>query len=99
MTKVLLKNSNIFLITVRVLLPWYQQIFTLNLSGISHFSTTQTFDAVYIIGGLYTQDIVAEFKNDQWRRLADLNQGRYGHGSITIEGQTMIIGGYFNSQT
>jgi len=56
-------------------------------------------DAVYIIGGYYTKDIVAEFKNDQWRRLADLNQGRYGHGSITIGGETMIIGGYFNWET
>jgi len=56
-------------------------------------------DAVYIIGGAFTQDIVAEFKNNQWRQLADLNQGRHGHGSITIGAQTMIIGGYFNSQT
>ena len=62
-------------------------------SGISHYSTTQTSDAVYIIGGLYTRDIVAEFKNEQWRRLANLNQGRSHHGSITFGGQTMIIGG------
>ena len=54
-------------------------------------------DAVYIIGGRWTQDIVAEFKNDQWHRLANLNQGRYGHGSITIGGQTMIIGGESNN--
>ena len=66
---------------------------------ISHYSTTQTYDAVYIIGGFYTKDIVAEFKNDQWRRLANLNQGRLGHGSITVEGQTMIIGGVLNWQT
>ena len=62
-------------------------------SGISHYSTTQTSDAVYIIGGLYTKDIVAEFKNDQWLQLANLNQGRYAHGSIIIGGQTMVIGG------
>ena len=48
---------------------------------------------------MYTKDIVAEFKNDQWLQLANLNQGRYGHGSITIGGQAMIIGGYFNGQT
>ena len=64
---------------------------------------------VYSIGGHRTNvidadniagsDIVAEFKNNQWRRLADLNQGRRGHGSITIGGETMIIGGYFNNQT
>ena len=56
-------------------------------------------EAVYIIGGKYTQDIVAEFKNDQWHRLANLNQGRWLHGSITIEGQTMIIGGRSDNQT
>ena len=71
----------------------------MNFRGISFYSTTQTLDTVYIIGGRYTQDIVAEFKNDQWRRLADLNQGRHAHGSITIGGQTMIIGGVFNNQT
>ena len=70
-----------------------------NFREISYYSTTQTVDAVYIIGGWYTSHIVAEFKNDQWRRLADLNQGRRNHGSITIGGETMIIGGYFNYET
>ena len=70
-----------------------------NFRGISLYSTTQTLDAVYIIGGLFTTNIVAEFKNDQWLQLADLKQGRYGHGSITIGGQTMIIGGRFNYET
>ena len=70
-----------------------------NFRGISLYSTTQTLDAVYIIGGLFTTNIVAEFKNDQWGRLADLKQGRDGHGSITIGGQTMIIGGRFNYET
>ena len=70
-----------------------------NFREISYYSTTQTVDAVYIIGGWYTEDIVAEFKNDQWRRLANLNQGRAAHGSITIGGETMIIGGGFNGQT
>ena len=70
-----------------------------NFREISIYSTTQTLDAVYIIGGYVTKDIVAEFKNDQWRRLANLNQGRDAHGSITFGGQTMIIGGYFNRQT
>ena len=70
-----------------------------NFRGISFYSTTQTLDAVYIIGGYYTKYIVAEFKNDQWRRLANLNRGRSHHGSITIGGQTMTIGGYFDNQT
>ena len=68
-------------------------------SGISYYSATQTSDAVYIIGGLRTKDIVAEFKNDQWRPLPNLNQGRHGHGSIIIGGETMIIGGFYSGQT
>ena len=39
-------------------------------------------------------DVVAEFKNGAWRRLDNLNLGREGHGSITVGGQTMIVGGY-----
>ena len=38
-------------------------------------------------------DIVAQFKNNQWTRLANLNQGRQGHGVITIGEETMIIAG------
>ena len=60
------------------------------------YSATQTSDAVYIIGGAETNDIVAEFKNNQWRRLPNLNQRRDSHGSITFGGQTMIIGGIFD---
>ena len=68
-------------------------------NGIYTYSTANTLDAVYIIGGAHTQDIVAEFKNNQWHRLANLNQGRYLHGSITIGGQTMIIGGTDDNST
>ena len=62
-------------------------------SSIALYSATQTSHTVYIIGGAYTENIVAEFKENLWRRLADLKQGRTRHGSITIGGQTMIIGG------
>ena len=72
----------------------------IHFSEISWYSATQTSDAVYIIGGRYrkyfggTKNIVAEFKDNVWRRLADLKQGRDLHGSITVGGQTMIIGGH-----
>ena len=62
-------------------------------SRISEYSTAHSPDAAYIIGGIYTQNLVAEFKNDQWRQLDDLNKGRMRHGSITIGTQTMIVGG------
>lgn len=62
-------------------------------SEISSYSTAQSAHAAYIIGGSYTKNIVAEFKNDQWNRLDDLKKGRNYHGSITIGTQTMIVGG------
>jgi len=61
------------------------------------YSTAETDEAAYIIGGYdsYTYSpIIAEFKNDRWRNLGDLTQGRYYHGSISIGQKTMIVGGY-----
>ena len=69
-----------------------------NRDYIAHYSATQTSDAAYIIGGAWEMSVIAEFKNDKWRRLDDLNTGRNRHGSITLGSQTMIIGGYANSE-
>ena len=63
-------------------------------SRISEYATANSPDAAYIIGG-YTRNLVAEFKNDQWTQLDDLNKGRLGHGSITVGARTMIVGGYY----
>ena len=63
-------------------------------SRISQYSTANTPDAAYIIGGYYTKNLVAEFRNDQWTQLDDLNKERSYHGSITVGAQTMIVGGY-----
>ena len=71
-----------------------------NLSGIYYWSTTQTFDVAYIIGGRYTPNVVAMYKDDEWHRRDNLYQGRMGSGAITVGAQTMIIGGdSFNSQS
>ena len=66
----------------------------MNFSSIASYSTTHSPNATYIIGGTTTKNVVAEFKNDQWRQLDDLKKGRSGHGSITIGAQTMILGGW-----
>ena len=58
-----------------------------------YYSTTQTADAAYIIGGSYSLNVIAEYQNYHWSHLDDLNKGRYYHGSITIGTKTMIIGG------
>lgn len=63
-------------------------------SNIYHYSTAHTVDAVYILGGATTQNIIAEYKDDQWRHLGNLNHGRYHHGSITIQDKIMIVGGF-----
>ena len=65
-----------------------------NSSFIAYYSTTHTPEAVYIIGGRYTTNIVAKYKDNNWSKLTNnLNKGREGHNSITIGTQTMIIGG------
>ena len=62
-------------------------------SRIYRYSTASTPDAAYIIGGRYTQDIIAEFKDDKWKQLGRLQQGRQQHGSISFERDTMVVGG------
>ena len=61
------------------------------LRRIRNYFTSSTSDAAYIIGGIYTRDIIAEFKNDAWRQLGTLEKG---HGSIILNDETMVIGGY-----
>ena len=74
---------------------------TFLLSGIDSYSATQTSDAAYIIGGRLTPDVVAEYKDGQWRQRGNLYRGRASHGAITIGVQTMIIGGrnWFDSSS
>ena len=61
--------------------------------GIYYYSTSYTSDSVFIIGGYLASNIVAEFKDNSWRRLPDLRQPRYLHSSITMGTQTIIFGG------
>ena len=46
-----------------------------------------------IIGGHDTGNIVAEYKDDKWRQVATLKQGRSRHSTIVLGSQTIIIGG------
>ena len=59
-----------------------------------YYSTASTSEAAYIIGGQYTREIIAEYKNDAWRQLGTLTKGRNLHGSISLGDETMIVGGY-----
>ena len=61
------------------------------------YSSASTPDAAYIIGGYYTENVVAEFKDHQWSQFGNLNKGRHYHGSLTVGDQTIIIGGWAES--
>ena len=58
------------------------------------YSTASTMEAVYIIGGRYTRNIIAEFKDGSWRQSGTLAKGRYYHGSIELGNDVMVIGGW-----
>ena len=58
------------------------------------YSSVSTSEAAYIIGGPYSNGIIAEFKNDSWRQFGTLSKGRYVHGSIKMGNEFMVIGGY-----
>ena len=59
-----------------------------------YYSTASTSDAAYFIGGFHTNDDVAEFKNDAWRQFGTFTRARYGHASIVLADETIVIGGY-----
>ena len=66
------------------------------LRKIHWYSAAATDEAAYIIGGNQGSNYsrtIAEFKNDQWRKIGDLTQGRHVHSSISVGQQTMIVGG------
>ena len=72
--------------------------------SISDYATTHTEDSVYIIGGRTDSSrtggrpssisTIAKYKDDIWTIAGKLKQGRYAHTAITVEGRTMIIGGW-----
>merc|ERR1711990_433021 len=74
--------------------PDYPSQWTPSHAYIFRYSTASTSEAAFIIGGYYTQNIIAEFRGGSWRQMGTLAKGRYAHGSITFNGETMVIGGY-----
>ena len=54
----------------------------------------QTSLTAYVIGGQESKNIVAQYNNDSWQKLKDLKRGRYGHGSIVVGDQALIVGGW-----
>ena len=68
--------------------------------SICFYATTHTETSVYIIGG-WTGDsytgsrttVIAEFKNEEWSVVGNLNQSRHVHGAIATGSLSMVIGG------
>ena len=67
-----------------------------NLRTIAFYSTVQTSDSAYFIGGQHisVRNIVAKYYNDKWDSSFNLARGRYGHGSILVGDKTLVIGGW-----
>ena len=53
-----------------------------------------TKDSVYVFGGFGGhQSRVAKFFEHNWTEVGQLLNGRYGHGSVTIGFETLLISG------
>ena len=65
------------------------------------YATTSTDDSVYIIGGYISSSspssTIAKYSGGSWTKTGSLKQARLGHGAITLEGITMIIGGWVDT--
>ena len=87
-----------FLILCELRKIGYNSSIVLNFS-IRAYATTHTKESVYIIGGITDggmfsySSTIAQFKDYIWMNAGKLSQARFGHGAITLEGETMIIGG------
>ena len=53
----------------------------------------------YIIGGLGGRYVstIAQFKNNQWLKIGDLNEKKRASSAISHMGEYLIVGGYVNS--
>ena len=63
---------------------------------ISNYATASTNIAAYIIGGLTESKrvtTIAEFKNNNWRNIGNLNEPKDGLSAIFHDGEHMIVGG------
>ena len=67
---------------------------------ISHYATASTDSAAYIIGGYNGYDevsTIAEYKNNKWRTIGNLNEPKYGPSVIFNNGEYIVVGGDANS--
>ena len=54
-------------------------------------------NSVIVFGGWSDYDVVstvAQFKEDSWTKLGDLNQPRRGHNCILFGSEVLVVGGF-----
>ena len=67
---------------------------------ISHYATASTDSAAYIIGGYKGDDYVstiAEYKNNKWRAIGNLNEPKSSLSAIFNNGEYIVVGGNVDS--
>ena len=61
------------------------------------YATASTDSAAYIIGGYGSSgkvSTIAEFKNNEWRKIGNLNEPKEGLSAIFNNGEYIVVGGY-----
>ena len=67
---------------------------------IYRYATASTDSAAYIIGGWngsYKVSIIAEYKNNKWRKIGNLNEPKSGLSAIFNNGEHIVVGGRVDS--
>ena len=69
---------------------------------ISYYATASTDSAAYIIGGYDSFDdervsTIAQFKNNKWLKIGDLNEKKNSLSAIFHDGEYLIVGGEVDS--
>ena len=72
----------------------------INYRGICEYATASTSSAAYVIGGNNSDgnsymavSTIAQYKNNQWLKIGDLNEKKYYHSAILYNGEYLIVGG------
>ena len=63
-------------------------------SKIFYYSVASTDESAFLLGGSpSSENIIAQFKDNQWSLYGNLQKQRFAHGTIMQEDQMMVIGG------
>ena len=63
---------------------------------INGYATASTDSAAYIIGGYGSSgrvSTIAEFKNNKWRKIGNLNEPKINLSAIFNNGEHIVVGG------